>query len=236
MNHIVEVLIILGVIALIITIFKYPRDAGKTVLSILFLPFVRIWNIILFILFPIDLLISFIEDSFGTNFFTKYLNKESRTRSYKTEGRKNLNFRIFEKFIFLNTIPDQLEKQLMEADETCPEVTVDGFKIHRTEKYSVIELPNIEFYGFSFMIQWLTEFVENVEVYGYADSGRSQFLMFVDKNSENDLIGLTNTAKKFFVTLYDDLDQQQFLRLNQSIQVKTELTTESLGQLIKEVI
>lgn len=130
----------------------------------------------------------------------------------------------------------ELEQQLKEADETCPEVTIERSQVYRTESYSIIELPSIGFYGFNFMIQWLTEFVKSVEVYGFANSGRSQFLTFVDKNSENDLIGLTNTGKKFFVSMYDDLDNKQFLRLNQSIEVETKLTTESLEQLIEKAM
>ena len=236
MNHIVEVLIVIGLVGALITIIKYPKDSGKTVLGFLFFPFRRLWNLLLVFLIPIGLLVLIVESKLEINFLSKYINKLVGRHNYKTQGRKNLNFKIFSNYILVNTISAEIEAQLKEAEGTCHEVNNLDYQVYRTDKYSIIELPNISFYGFNYMIQWLASFLKNTEVYGFSDSGRSQFITYVDKKDENDLIGLTNTGKKFFVSLYDDLNKQQYLRLNQSIEVDTTYTTVSMKQLVIQAI
>lgn len=236
MEFIIEgIFIILG-IALVVTIIKYPRDTGNVIVGFLLLPFRRLWDILSLLLLPFGLLIIFIEEKLGINYLTKLINRESKSAKKKTKSRKPINFRKFKKYIIVNSTSEQIESELKEANESCPEVNLDQNTIHRTASYSVLELPRIGFYGYNFLIQWLDEQMKGQEIVGYASNGRTKFLTISDKDGENELIGRTNTGQNFWISMYDDLDNKQFLRLNREVKINSNLTTRSLEKMVKNAI
>lgn len=227
-----EIVYIFLVLALIITIIKHPKDVGKGVIGILLLPFQYVWDMFMFITLPIQIIILFVEDKMKVNYLSKYLDKAKPIATYKTKSRKPISFSKFKKYIVINSISSEISLQIEEAKSTLPEIDLNKLRLTTSNTHSVIELPCIGFYGFNFLIQWLSEHFKNNDVYGFASNGRSKFLTLNDSNGENSTVGLTNTGKKFWVSLYDDLDNKQFLQLNDEINVDTTLTTDSMEQLI----
>lgn len=236
MEHIIGVIFIIGIVALIATVIKYPKDVARGILATLLLPFKRIWDFVRLILFPFELLILFIEDKLGVIYLTKLINREASGTKQKTKERKQVNFQNFKKYIVVNSTSKQIEDELKEADEYCPEVNTERLNTSRTNKYSVIETPENGFYGYNFLIQWLTDNLKGHEIVGFASNGRTKFITISNTNGDNDLIGRTNTGKKFWVSLYDDLDDKQFLRFNDELEMDSNLTTESLEKMVKNAI
>lgn len=236
MKYVFEGLIIIGIVSLIVTIIKYPKDVGRGILGMLLLPFERMWGIIRFFLLPLELIILYLEKKFEVNYLTKYIDREPSTTKKKTKERKQINFKNFRKFIIVNSTSEQIESELNEADECCPEVNLEDHSIARTDSYSVIEIPRTGFYGYNFMIQWLTNNFTKNQIVGLASNGRTRFLTISNTDGDNDMIGRTNTGKKFWVSMYDDLDNKQFLRINQELELNSELTTESLEKMVKNAM
>jgi hypothetical protein len=240
MKYVFEGLFIIGIVALIVTIIKYPKDVANgiasTAIGFITLPFIRIWNVIQLFLLPLELLILYLEKKFEVNYLTKYIDREPSTTKKKTKERKQINFQNFRKFIIVNSTSEQIESELNEADECCPEVNLEDHSIARTDSYSVIEIPRTGFYGYNFMIQWLTNNFTKNQIVGLASNGRTRFLTISNTEGDNDMIGRTQTGKKFWVSMYDDLDKKQFLRINPELELNSELTTESLEKMVKNAM
>ena len=232
-------LLVLGGVAFVVAIIRYPKDFVKLIKVLLLLPlipFIRVWYLLLFFLSPLWILILKIEKLIGFDYLSR-LSKKIDPQDYKTESRKNFDFSKFNKYIFINTTNfDPIEKQLTEANETCQEVNIQNYKLSFANEYSIIEVPSSGFYSFNFLIQWLTEHFRNSEVYGFATNGRSKFFSFVDHSTENNLIGSTSKNQNYWVSMYDDLDNKQYLRLCKGVAVDSKLNTDSFERLIKNAI
>jgi len=225
---------ILGGIALVITLIKYPRDIAKGLFGVLLLPFNAIWDHITFIFFPISLLITFLDDRFKWGFISKLTNTFQNS-DYKTSSKEVINFQKFNKYLFINSTEEKtIINELKNASDSCNEVNILDFIISPTNKYTIIELPNLGFYGFNFLVMWLKENLMSFEVFGYASSESLEFFVYLDTAMENNLLGLTNKNKKFWINMYDDLDNQQFLRMNDTLPINKNLTTDFFSPLIKQ--
>lgn len=183
---------------------------------------------------PIWLVLVIIDEITGLKILSDFTSKSLAT-GYKTSSKKQINFSKFKKYIFINSTKVQsIKEQLVESYDTCPEVNIEGYTIIKTDKYSIIELPNSGFYGFNFLLMWLKENLHDTDVYGYATNKRSKFFIYVDPNTDNNLIGRTNKQQKFWVSMYEDLDTHQFLRINLRVRIDTNLTTDFFEQLLNE--
>lgn len=120
MEYVFEGLIIIGIVALIVTVFKYPKDIGKGILGFLLMPFERLWGYVRFFLFPLELLILFLEKKFDVNYLTKFIDRESSTTKQKTKERKQVNFKNFKKHIIVNSTSRQLEDELKKRMRAVP--------------------------------------------------------------------------------------------------------------------
>ena len=81
---------------------------------------------------------------------------------------------------------------------------------------------------------WLAEHFKGQEVYGYARNGTARFFNYVDSNTENSLIGMTNKQEKFWISMYDNLAEKQYLRIDNSIPMNSKLTTDFFEDLVSE--
>ncbi|MEQ9378200.1 MAG: hypothetical protein RIG68_23620 [Imperialibacter sp.] len=214
---IISTLFLFGVIAFVVALIKYPKDFVKLVWGFIIFPFERVWDLLIFILTPFWLLLLILDDLLGLKVLPQVGSKTS-TKDYKTISRQPINFAGFEKFILVNSLDiNSIREQLVEARETSPEVNIENYAIGSRTSFSIIHLPSSGFYGFNFLVMWLAEHFKGQEVYGYARNGTIRFFNYVDSNTENSLIGMTNRRKKFWVTMYDNLDKKQYLRINNSI-------------------
>ncbi|SMG42079.1 hypothetical protein SAMN05661096_02861 [Marivirga sericea] len=236
MKYVFEGLIIIGIVALIVTIIKYPKDIGKGLLGTLSLPFRRLWTLIRFLLLPFELLILFLEHKFDVNYLTKFIDSESSSTKKQTTERKHINFKNFKKYVIINSTSEQIEEEVREADECCLELNLVELRISRTDTYTVIDVPQTGFYGYNFLIQWLTNSLKENQIVGFASNASFSFLTISSTEGENDMIGRTDTYKKFWVSLYDDLDNKEFLRINEKLDVNSQLTTVSLEKMVRNAM
>ncbi len=81
---------------------------------------------------------------------------------------------------------------------------------------------------------WLVEHFKNQEVYGFARNSRTAFFNYVGPNTDNSLIGMTNKQKKFWISMQDDVNEKQYLRINNFIPMKSKFTTEFIEELVGE--
>jgi hypothetical protein len=153
MEIIVSSVIVLLLLALIVTIIKYPKDVGKGLLSFLMAPFRRIWDMVMLILLPLQFIVLIIESRLKVNYLSKYIDA-TLPSYYKTKSRKPINFIKFNKYIVINHVSTEIVDQIKEAKETCPEVSIEQLKLTKSEHHSVVELPIIGFYGFNYLIQF----------------------------------------------------------------------------------
>ncbi len=197
MGTIVSAIFILGGIALIVTLIKYPKDIAKGLFGVLMLPFKAIWDRLTFLLFPIYLLLTFLEDRFKWKFLS-IMSNEFQNSDYKTYSKKAVNFNDFSKYLFINSTEEEtIIKEPMKASDSCNEVNILDYILSPTNKYTIIELSNIGFNGFNFLVLWLEENLKLFKIFGYASSKNFEFFVYLDNQMENNLLGLTNKDKKF---------------------------------------
>ena len=233
MEFIIEGFFVLGGIILLITLIKYRTEIGKSVFKSLLSPFYELGEILTILFLPFALLIIFVEEKLEVNFLSKYVNKLTSSKR-KTEQRKTINFQNFKKYIIVNSISEKLEDEIKKAEETCPEVDIKKQIILRTDEYSIVELPEIEFHGYNILIQWLTDNLIKGQTFGFSSNGKTKFLLFSE--TDNYLKGVTNSDDKFWVSLYDDLNKKQFLRINKSLKLKDQFTINKTEELINKAI
>lgn len=227
-------LFILGGLALVIAIIRYPKDFVRLIWGFIAYPFLHAWDIMKLIFSPLWILLLFIDDISGLKFLSKIDSKISK-KDYKTISRQTINFSKFEKFILVNSEDiDSIKEQLIESEDTCSEVNIEEYEIDSRTSFSIINLPHSTFYGFNFLVMWLTEHFKNQEVYGYARNGKTTFFNYVDPNTDNSLIGITNKKNKFWISMDDDINEKQYLRINNLIPMKSKLTTDFFEELMNE--
>ncbi len=81
-EYFVTTFIIIGIIGIIVTVIKYPRDSANGVLAVLYLPFKAIWARVRLILFPFEILFLIIENG------VKHLVILNDRKSHQTKKRK----------------------------------------------------------------------------------------------------------------------------------------------------
>ncbi|MEQ8712869.1 MAG: hypothetical protein RIC80_07615 [Cyclobacteriaceae bacterium] len=229
-----EILLIIGGIALVVTVLVYPRDVFKTLFigiprAILVSILDKIWIILIPIWGPFWLL----DRYFKWGVFNRA--EMVFDSEYQYSGRKRkIDFNKFSAYILTTeTNGNKVSQEILEATSTIQDL--DGLEYHfiENEKYLIIELPKIEFFAFCLLIQCMKNQIRDSEVYGFAMSSRSSFFLYQDQKTTNNLIGKTNTNKSISVSLYDNLDKEPYLRMNHEIELNDKLTTEFFASLVK---
>ena len=229
---VVSVLFILGGIALVITIVKYPKDIAKGIfigIPRLFLS--RIWDFIVIIAIPIWLPLSFLDSYYDWGLFDKFRNRTGSDDEEYEGTAKKISFGEYRKYILTTEKDTQIiEKNLIEASETISELDISDYKIEGRDDFTIIEVPASGFYGFNFLVQWFDSELRKKDVFGYASDSNGSFFLYQDKRTTNSLIGKTNQGKSFSVSMYDDLDKTSSLNMNDRIKIDKKVTTEFLKE------
>lgn len=226
-----EFIFVLGGLAIVVIVIRYPKDTLNVILGIVLLPFRRLWRILSFFLYPLFLVVVWLEKQIGLSIFSK-IDTNKSVAGRKTQRRKNIVFHSFDKYLLLNSPNVDVEVQLMEAANTDKQSNFGKWTIHRTKDYTIIELTDISFYAFNFLIQWLDEAFKNVETVGFCINEKLSFTLINDQEGENNMLGVTNGGTTFWVSLYDDLDKMQFLRIDPNILKKSVFATNKVEKLI----
>lgn len=235
MEIVVSALIILGIVAAIITIIKYPRDVARGLFGMLLIPFERAGNFLLLMFMPLIFLIIFIEKKLGISYLTRIVEKleGSSKAAYKAGGRKPINFRRFDKYIVINQVDLSLSHELKQASDSISHLNPENYSLSFGDNCSIIRLSDIPFYGYNVLIQWLADYYQDCDVLGYCTNGRSSFVTLVDEDADNNMIGVTNRGRAFWLNMYEDLNRKQFLRLSDEVKVPSNVNTQALGRLIE---
>ena len=87
-EYFVTTFIIIGIIGIIVTVIKYPRDSANGVLAVLLLPFKAIWARVRSILFPFEILFLIIEN--GVKHLIKLNDRKiASNKKEKIKGKKH---------------------------------------------------------------------------------------------------------------------------------------------------
>lgn len=141
---------------------------------------------------------------------------------YRTKGKRFLTFARCKKFLLTTGTDEGMVKiKVVEFIEATNEkLRIDEFQFaSKSEQTITIPPNNISFLEFNYLIQWLTD--RKVKSVGLVESTRMAYAVYDDPETEN-LIGQTDRGEKFFISLVDNFDKRQFLRINNEIELLEE--------------
>lgn len=232
---VIAVFFIIGGLALIYTILKYPKDIFRSIfigIPKLFLE--RIWSYLVFFTTPIWLPILLLDNYFKwglTKKVVRVLPFQGSDKDYKGVLKK-IDFKELEKFIFLAySDKEKIELSIKEFSESI-KMDLSELNLSINQGYMIVELPKIGFYGYSILIQMLNEF--SGEVFGFAKSKNLSFFLYQDPLTTNNLIGKTDKNDLFSISLYDDLDENPYLKISNKVEVSSKLSTAFFSELLSK--
>lgn len=199
---------ILGGLVLLGLTIRYPRTV-----------FVEIPLVIIKLTFYVikeGLFIGFFLDLFGL------ISGQDINNEYKTKRKKYLTFSNCNKF-FLTSGADEamVRTKIIEAIESVNEkLRIEDFRfLDASEQTITLPPTDISFYDFNYLIQLLTD--GPIKTIGLVESKRLAYTVYDDPDTSN-LIGQTEHGEKFFISLVDNFDKRQFLRINDVIELQEE--------------
>ena len=133
-----------------------------------------------------------------------------------------MNFSGCSKFLLtMGTDVETVKAEIIDTlvlldDET---LRIEEFRFLRAPKFTITIPPtHISFHDFSELIQFLTDEVNTV---GLVEGDGLAFTVYEDPETSN-LIGQTDQGEKFFISLVDNFDKKQFLRMNDELELLEE--------------
>lgn len=199
---------LLGGLALVVVTIRYPRTVFVEIpLAIIKLPFYALKE---------AFFINFFLDLFGP------ITGNDINNDYKTKRKRYLTFSKYSKFLLTTgTDTEMVKSKLLEGvDSTNLNCKFDDFRFLETSSQTITIPPSdISFHDFNYLVQLLTD--GRVTTVGLIESKRTSFTVYDDPETTN-LIGQTDQGEKFFISLVDNFDKSQFLRISDDIQIQEE--------------
>jgi hypothetical protein len=144
------------------------------------------------------------------------------SNEYRTRRRRYLTFSGCNKFLLTTGTDEQMVKtKIIEGIESIDaEVRIEEFEFSSgVEQTITIPPKNISFHDFNYLVQWLTD--GKVRTVGLVENKRMTYTVYDDPDTTN-LIGQTDLGEKFFISLADNFNKRQFLRINDEIELVEE--------------
>jgi hypothetical protein len=205
---VINALFILGGLALLGVTFRYPRTVFIDIpLAIIKFPFYVIKE---------GLLIGFFLDLFGLIAGTDVNNE------YKTKRKRYLTFNKCHKFLLTTGTDNEMvrTKVIEGIDSTNEKLKIEDFRfLNNAEQTITLPPADISFHDFNYLIQFLTD--GPVKTVGLVENKRLAYTVYDDPDTTN-LIGQTDQGEKFFISLADNFDKRQFLRIHDEIELVEE--------------
>ena len=205
---IINGIFILGGLGLLAVTIRYPRTVFVEIpLAIIKFPFRVVKE---------ELFIGFFLDLFGL-IIGKDINNE-----YKTKRRKYLTFSKCNKFLLTTGTDEGMVKtKIAEGiDSTNEKLKIEDFRFLNASGQTIVLPPaDISFHDFNYLIQFLTD--RPVRTVGLVENKRLAYTVYDDPETTN-LIGQTSQGEKLFISLVDNFDKRQFLRINDDIELQEE--------------
>lgn len=232
--YIFEILFILLGLALLATVIKYPKEI------ILKLPWEILKLLLRVILRPFGILLLIIVTPL---LFLAKRNKwaiagpleKLSNRIYWDSGSSNddepyhssknlkVNFIEGEKYIQIIQSNQVIEKLIEESLELLQgQHSKNEFSLSGKGTSSLITMPHtISFFDFHLLVQHFHSELGSRNSFGIYRSEKITYYVFQDLETTNNLIGITSTKKLFSIYMLDDLEENQYLKLNQKLKVDT---------------
>jgi hypothetical protein len=173
------------------------------------------------------LILHYFKEAFFIDFFLAVFGSDP---DYKTRKKRYLTFSRCKKLMITTGTDEGMVKiKIAHAlESTNQKLTTAEFKFHSNEERTVTIPPEkITFHDFNYLIQYLTD--GRVRTIGVVESKRIVFTVHQDPDTTN-LIGETDKGEKFYISLEDNFDHKQFLRINNEIEVPEEYRVSAVRQ------
>ena len=160
-----------------------------------------------------------LEKAFGWKIIEKY-NDSDGLEKYPSTGNLKLDFSNGDKIIVSQTPKRKAESLIRDFLEFCDgDLKFESFKIGSDQNLK-IHCPNqISFYDFSMLTQHFCNEVK--KSWGIFKSSWLTYYSYSNEKTFHNIIGQTTDGQKFSIYTLDDLYKDQYLRLNQDLEVTT---------------
>jgi hypothetical protein len=245
-SFVVSAIIILLLIVLVVTIFKYPRDFFVVIPSgILKIGQEKFLFYVSIVTIPVWVPLYFLDNHFkwgifNHRFFTLF--NQKRISAEETDVQSDMEYpeikRIEVQFshfstYFISTIKEdkKLIDCLEEGLESLEKGSVDFECLHSGE-LTVVKASKLELYEFHYLIQWLDNELVNSKNFGFALDSKLSFFGMDDKKTLNNIIGKTSTGDSFAYSLLSA--HEDYLSCIDERHVTTGFSTKFFEELVKK--
>jgi len=246
-STIIGTIIILLVIALIITVIKYPKQilieapAGFMKISV-----ERFLSYITFITAPIWLPVWFLDNQFKWGIFNlkffKFFYKFSANEpdsdeqpdiEYPVKEKLEIDFKHYSKF-FISSLQDSKKVvRSLQANLSNVGKMLNEHHVFKIEGLTIIQTSKMDLYDFNLLIQCLDNDFKRSKNFGYAKNTETSFFGITDTKTLNNIIGQTSTGDNFAFSLVNG--QGEYLAVNNQIEVNSKYSTEFFDELIGRI-
>ncbi|WP_394974863.1 hypothetical protein [uncultured Croceitalea sp.] len=202
-------------------LYTLVKDFKEIVLGIVNGCKPQLWYPITWIVSPIWIVGYGLEKAFGWNIIEKSSDTDSDgLEKYHSTGNLKLDFSNGDKIIVSQTSQRKAESVIRDFLEFCDgDLKFESFKISSGQNLK-IDCPNqITFYDFSILTQHFCNKV--TKSWGIFKSSWLTYYSYSNKKTFHNIVGQTTDGQKFSIYTLDDLYKDQYLRLNQDLEVKT---------------
>ncbi|PVY40266.1 hypothetical protein [Pontibacter virosus] len=167
--------------------------------------------------FPLDVLKILVK--WRSSEDIKAWNEKDDDIEYKAKRKKKVYFQSADKYILAFSTEEQKVKQSIANGVASLEESALSNETYIKSDYAlIVKLPKqTDFYLFHYLLQWLDN--EGVCNTGFVSGKSTEYVVYQDKSSLNNLIGETESGARFSVSLYEDYIESQYLMLDRNIKL-----------------
>jgi len=152
-------------------------------------------------------------------------------KEYDSINTVNIQFLEYKKYFISSTNElHQFENCLNEGLESIGKKRQD-FNIQKVAKLFLAENENLDLYDFNYLIQWMSNELENSRNYGFAYNSKYSFFGISDKKTLNNIVGKTSEGEAFAFNLVNG--QKDTISLIEKSNFKSRYSTKFFNRLVK---
>lgn len=152
---------------------------------------------------------------------------------YNAKRKKKVYFQSADKYILtFSTEEEKVKQSIANGVASLEEAALTNVTYFKSDYALVVRLPKlIDFYLFHYLLQWLDN--ESISNAGFVSGKSTEYVVYQDKNSLNNLIGETESGARFSVSLYHDYKESQYLMLDRNIKLDKLKGFKVISEIIK---
>ncbi|KAA2219172.1 hypothetical protein [Maribacter flavus] len=217
MEIILYIFVIIFFLLLVGLAHTFVKDFKEIVLGLVSMCQPRLFRPITWVTSPIWFVGYGLEKAFGWNIIEKYDGCDGLEK-YPSTGNLKLDFSNGDKIILTQASKRKAESVIRVFLEFYDgDLKFENFKISGIQNLK-IDCPNqISFFDFSILTQHFCN--EEIKSWGIFKSSRVTYYSYSNKKTFHNIVGQTTDRQKFSIYTLDDLNKDQYLRLNQNLEV-----------------